>query len=86
MIDRKKLSKKLSTKNINVEIDPYNFEFYKCKLWVKNECFWIEKEFYIPKHWYYKWMLEEINNYKKDFDLNWFNGKEKWFNKFIVRG
>lgn len=86
MIDRKKLSKKLSTKNINVEIDPFDFKFYKCKLFVKNECFWIEKEFYIPKHWYYKWMVEEINNYKKDFDLYWCIGKEKWFNKFIVRG
>ena len=86
MINRKKLSKKLSTKHINVELETYNFEFYKCKLMVKNDCFWIEKEIYIPQNWYYKWMVEEINKVKKDFDLNWFNGNEKWFNKFIVRG
>lgn len=86
MIDRKKLSKKLSTKNLNVEIDPFDFKFYKCKIWVKNDCFWIEKEFYIPKNWYYQWMVEHINKNKKEFKENWSNGIEKWFNKFIIRG
>lgn len=66
MIDRKKLSKKLSTKNINVEIDPFDFKFYKCKIWLKNDSL-IAKEFYIPKNWYYKWIIEEINKVKRDF-------------------
>ena len=84
MINRHKLSKKLSTQCIEVDIQPYNFEFYKCKLEVNTDCFYITKEVFINKKWYYKWIVKQINNLKKDFHKHWENGNEKWFNEFYA--
>lgn len=84
MINTTKLNKKLTTKSIDVFVNPYNFQFYYCKLSTINDCFYIEKEIYLPKNWPYKWIVEQINQTKKEYHKNWYNGNEKWFNKFIV--
>ena len=63
MISTLKLSKKLTTKSIKVFVNPFDFNFYYCKLTTINN---VEKEIYLPKKWYYKWIVEHINKTKKE--------------------
>ena len=65
MISTLKLSKKLTTKSINVFVNPYDFKFYYCKLTLINDPN-KQKEFYIPKNWYYSWIVSKINKTKKE--------------------
>ena len=66
MINTLKLSKKLTTKSINVFVNIYDFELYYCKLSLINHPNKKEEEIYIPKNWCYKWIVNYINKNKKE--------------------
>ena len=68
MINTLKLSKKLTTKSINVFVNIYDFEFYYCKLSLINDPNKKEEEIYIPKNWCYKWIVNYINKNKKELN------------------
>lgn len=83
-IDINKLSKKLSTQLIEVNIMNFDFKFYKLELKLSTHCYFALKESYIPKRWYYKSIQEWVNSRKKEFIHNVKRGNEKYFDKFYV--
>ena len=84
MVSTYRISKALTTKTLKVDLFHNDRETYLLKIVFRNYCLWLEKKVYISTKLSYKELVKEINKWKKEFDINQYNGNEEWFNKFIV--
>lgn len=79
MVNKEKLSQKLSDNTIKVELLPN-----KVKLLLLCDYCLIEKEETIPLKYKYKWIFKFINDLKKQFKQNLEEENTSWFTKYEV--
>ena len=79
MINKEKLTKKLSDNTIKVELLPN-----KIKLTLLEDYCFIEKEEIIPLKYKYKWIFQFINDLKREFKKNLEQENTSWFTKYEV--